>query len=305
MSQNNNNSQYTPNVAPPLYNDLPDEIVQNNGGIPTNNTNTNKQQPSKSNNLNNLNNLEEEENFSSERDFDDNLPNDFKYSTNVAACSIEIRQLFIRKVYTLLSLQLLITFITGFIISINDSVKQFCLNNTWLLWTSMGGSFLFLGLAYWKSRSYPWNLLSLLGFTLCESYLVGLVSALSDSQAVIEAVLITMFIFIGLTIFSFQTNYDFTQWQSWAMGALFFLIGLGFFGMFVNKSNNGGGNGSFDLIYGIIGSIIFSIFIIIDTQLIMRRYHPEEEVPATITLYLDIINLFLKVLAILNNRDRN
>ncbi|OUM51647.1 hypothetical protein BVG19_g761 [[Candida] boidinii] len=302
MSQNNN-SQYTPNVAPPLYNDIPGGVVQNNAIPASNNNNDDSNNNKKKVNVGNpsldsFNNFNEQEGFSSERNFDDNLPNDFKYSTNVAACSIEIRQLFIRKVYTLLSLQLLVTFISGFIISVNDPVKQFCLNNVWLLWVSIGGSFVFLGLAYWKSRSYPWNLLSLLGFTLCESYLVGLVSALSDSQAVVEAVLITMFVFIGLTAFSFQTSYDFTQWQGWAMGALFFLIGLGFFGMFISKSN-----GSFDLVYGIIGAIIFSIFIVIDTQLIMRRYHPEEEVPATITLYLDIINLFLKVLAVLNNRN--
>ncbi|GMF53645.1 unnamed protein product [[Candida] boidinii] len=305
MSQNNN-SQYTPNVAPPLYNDIPGGVVQNNAIPASNNNNDDSNNNKKKVNVGNpsldsFNSFNEQEGFSSERNFDDNLPNDFKYSTNVAACSIEIRQLFIRKVYTLLSLQLLVTFISGFIISVNDPVKQFCLNNVWLLWVSIGGSFVFLGLAYWKSRSYPWNLLSLLGFTLCESYLVGLVSALSDSQAVVEAVLITMFVFIGLTAFSFQTSYDFTQWQGWAMGALFFLIGLGFFGMFISKSN-----GSFDLVYGIIGAIIFSIFIVIDTQLIMRRYHPEEEVPATITLYLDIINLFLKVLAVLNNRhDRS
>ncbi|GMG22433.1 unnamed protein product [[Candida] boidinii] len=198
MSQNTN-SQYTPNVAPPLYNDIPDGVVQNNANPTSNNNNDDSNNNKKKVNVDNpsldsFNNFNELEGFSSERNFDDNLPNDFKYSTNVAACSIEIRQLFIRKVYTLLSLQLLVTFISGFIISVNDPVKQFCLNNVWLLWVSIGGSFVFLGLAYWKSRSYPWNLLSLLGFTLCESYLVGLVSALSDSQAVVEAVLITMFV---------------------------------------------------------------------------------------------------------------
>ncbi|OUM51648.1 hypothetical protein BVG19_g762 [[Candida] boidinii] len=218
--------------------------------------------------------------------------------TNVAKCSIEIRHLFIRKVYTLVSLQLLFTLISGFIISVNDPVKQFCINNIWLIKVSSIGSMVFLGLAYWKPRSYSWNLLSLVGFTLCESYLVGLGSAIRDSQVVIEAVLITMFVFIGLTAFSFQTNYDFTQWQSRAVGALFFLIGLGFFGMFISKSN-----GLFELVHGIIGAIIFLIFIAIDTQRIMRRYHPEEEVPATIALYVDILNLFIKVLDVANNRE--
>lgn len=47
------------------------------------------------------------------------------------------------------------------------------------------------------------------------------------------------------------------------------------------------------------------IVIAVDTQLIMRHYHVEEEIAAAISLYLDIINLFLAILRILNSQQNN
>lgn len=57
----------------------------------------------------------------------------------------------------------------------------------------------------------------------------------------------------------------------------------------------------FELIYGIGGALIFSGYILVDTQLVMRHYQVEEEIAAAISLYLDVINLFLSILRILNS----
>ncbi|KAE9972057.1 hypothetical protein BLS_004197 [Venturia inaequalis] len=46
-------------------------------------------------------------------------------------------------------------------------------------------------------------------------------------------------------------------------------------------------------------------YILVDTQLVMRHYHVEEEIAASISLYLDIINLFLAILRILNSQQNN
>jgi FtsH-binding integral membrane protein len=43
----------------------------------------------------------------------------------------------------------------------------------------------------------------------------------------------------------------------------------------------------------------------VDTQLILNKYHPEDEVAAAVSLYLDIINLFLNILRILNQTNNN
>ena len=60
-----------------------------------------------------------------------------------------------------------------------------------------------------------------------------------------------------------------------------------------------------ELGYGIIAALIFSGYILVDTQMVMRHYHVEEEIAAAISLYLDIINLFLAILRILNSQQNN
>ncbi|KAM9891158.1 hypothetical protein OXX79_010920, partial [Metschnikowia pulcherrima] len=40
------------------------------------------------------------------RSMGDNVPDDFKYSVNVASCELPVRQMFVRKVYALLSVQI-------------------------------------------------------------------------------------------------------------------------------------------------------------------------------------------------------
>ncbi|CDK27771.1 unnamed protein product [Kuraishia capsulata CBS 1993] len=238
-------------------------------------------------------------NYSTPEPRESQIPNDFKFSTNVSECDVQIRQVFLRKVYSLLCMQLLTTFLTGAVIYNNTAIKDWCLNNMWMFFVSIAGSFGFMIAAYIKSKSYPYNLLLLTGFTLCESYGVGLATSLFDSNVVLQAVLITLIVFLGLTIFTFQTKYDFTQWQGWASGALFALLGFGIVGMFLPY------NSGMEVFYSWAGALLFSVFIVIDTQMIMKKFHPDEEVSATIILYLDVINLFLKVLAILSNRERN
>jgi FtsH-binding integral membrane protein len=60
-----------------------------------------------------------------------------------------------------------------------------------------------------------------------------------------------------------------------------------------------------EMIYSGLGALIFSVYIIVDTQKIMRTAHLDDEIPATISLYLDIVNLFLFILRLLQSRNNN
>lgn len=82
-------------------------------------------------------------------------------------------------------------------------------------------------------------------------------------------------------------------------GALWVLILFGFMSMFFPRTSG------IELAYGVVAALIFSGYILVDTQLIMRHYHVEEEIAAAISLYLDIINLFLAILRILNSQQNN
>src|SRR3954467_219733 len=54
-----------------------------------------------------------------------------------------------------------------------------------------------------------------------------------------------------------------------------------------------------DLAISLVAVAIFSFYIIFDTYLIFNRLSPEDYIPAALNLYLDIINLFLRILSIL------
>lgn len=232
------------------------------------------------------------------RQFGDNIPDDFKYSVDVASCELPLRHLFLRKVYALLSVQVLGTVMVGYLIRSNSSVQAWCFNNMWLFFVSLVGSIGFLIGSFFKARSYPVNLYLLAGFTLCEAYMVGLATAFVETGIVVEALLLTFIIFIGLTLFAFQTKYDFTQWQGIVGIGLWTLIGWGFVMMFFPGHSKG-----MDLVYSGFGALLFCVYVLIDTQRIMKTAHLDDEVIATITLYLDLLNLFLYILRILQNRN--
>jgi len=82
-------------------------------------------------------------------------------------------------------------------------------------------------------------------------------------------------------------------------GALWILILFGFMSAFFPHSS------TMDTVYGAAAALIFSGYILVDTQLVMRHYHVEEEIAASISLYLDVLNLFLAILRILNSQNNN
>jgi hypothetical protein len=168
-----------------------------------------------------------------------------------------------------------------------------------MLWVSLFGSIGFMLLTFWKRKSYPTNLLFLSGFTALEAYAISVITSFYESKIVIEALVFTLGIFVALTLFACQTKYDFTSWMPYLFGALWVLILFGFMAMFFPA------NSKVELAYGIIAALIFSGYILVDTQLVMRHYHVEEEIAAAISLYLDIINLFLAILRILNSQNNN
>ncbi|KAL7270753.1 hypothetical protein RUND412_006529 [Rhizina undulata] len=59
-----------------------------------------------------------------------------------------------------------------------------------------------------------------------------------------------------------------------------------------------------ELVYSSAVALLFSAYVLADTQMIMRRVHVEEDIFLEISLYLDILKLFLAILRILNNKPR-
>lgn len=164
---------------------------------------------------------------------------------------------------------------------------------------SVFGALGFMLATFWKRKSYPANLLFLSGFTILEAYAISVATSFYDARVVVQALALTLGIFVALTLFACQTKYDFTDWMPYLFGALWFMILFGFVAMFIPF------NSTMEIIYGVLGALVFSGYILVDTQLVMRHYHVEEEIAASISLYLDVLNLFMSILRILNGANNN
>lgn len=196
-------------------------------------------------------------------------------------------------------MQILATIALSAVSSANKTYRNWIQSNQWMMWVSLIGAIGFMLLTFWKRKSYPTNLFFLGGFTALEAYSVSVIVSFYESRIVLQALILTAGIFIALTLFACQTKYDFTSWMPYLFGGLWFLILFGVVSLFFKH------NSTTELIYGGLGALIFSGYILVDTQLVMRHYHVEEEIAAAISLYLDIINLFLSILRILNSSQNS
>jgi len=225
-----------------------------------------------------------------------------QYGTEFDAFSNKnVRMGFIRKVYGILSVQLLITL--GFVctFSLSQETRQWTARNTWLFWLAFATTIvtiIMLSCCETFRRKTPHNYIALMVFTLAESFLVGVISSMYKYQIVLTAVLITAVICLALTVFAFQTKIDFTIYNGLLFVLLIVLMLFGLIAMFWRDS-------IVQLIYASLGALLFSAYLVVDTQMIVGGTHKvqissEEYVFAALTLYLDVINIFLYILHIVS-----
>jgi len=214
-----------------------------------------------------------------------------------------IRRAFIQKVYAILMCQLVVTGGIMAIIMFVRPIKDFVWDNTWILWVSMGVTFacvIALACVPGVRRKSPGNIVCLGIFTVFEAVMLGMVASTYDVEAVLMAVGTTAGVTLALTIFAFQTKIDFTGCGGALLCVLVVFIISGIFFAFIPSPRWA------QIGYSAVGAIIFSLYIIYDTQIMLGGNHkysisPEEYIFAALNLYLDIINLFLYLLSIFGN----
>ncbi|EIN11625.1 UPF0005-domain-containing protein [Punctularia strigosozonata HHB-11173 SS5] len=223
------------------------------------------------------------------------IPDDFKYGVTVSESSLEVRNAFVRKVYTILFCQILATCIVSGGLSQSPSAIFWVQTHPWSFYVPLLGTIINLGFLYWKRHSHPLNFVLLSTFTAMEAFTLGVAVSFYDNVIVLQALLITLGVFLGLTLFTLQSKYDFSGMGPWLFGGLIALVMAGFVGVFLPFSK------TTDLLFAIGGTLLFSGYVVYDTYIINARLSPDEFIMGAISLYLDFINLFLNILRLLNN----
>ncbi|XP_053101157.1 protein lifeguard 1-like isoform X2 [Hemicordylus capensis] len=211
----------------------------------------------------------------------------------------KLRQAFIRKVFLVLSLQLSVTSAFVAIFTFVPEVKRFVHAHGWLVTASLivlFVSIMVLACCRQFQRKYPWNLVVLSIVTLSLSYLLGAITSMYNTEAVLMAVGITAVVCFSVVIFSMQTRYDFTLCHGVLFVGCVILIIFAILCIFIR-------NRILQLVYASLGALLFTCFLAVDTQMILGNkqlaINPEEFVFAALMLYLDIINIFLFILTII------
>ncbi|TEA32551.1 hypothetical protein DBR06_SOUSAS4910038 [Sousa chinensis] len=223
------------------------------------------------------------------------IEDDFNYGSCVASASVHIRMGFLRKVYSILSLQVLLTTVTSTFFLYFDSIRTFVHESPALILVCALGS-LGLILALTLNRhKHPLNLYLLFGFYVCmyfKSVFCNFTVTFYDVYIVLQAFILTTAVFLGLTVCTLQSKRDFSKFGAGLFATLWILCLSGILKVFFYSE-------TVELVLAAVGALLFCGFIIYDTHSLMHRLSPEEYVLAAISLYLDIINLFLHLLRVL------
>lgn len=116
-------------------------------------------------------------------------------------------------------------------------------------------------------------------------------------NVITQAFLMTTVAFGGLSVFAMNTKRDFSAMGKFLFIALIVIIVASLINIFVGSS-------MLSLAVSGAGALIFSAYILYDTQNIIRGAY-DSPVLAAVSLYLDILNLFISLLHILGALNNN
>lgn len=208
---------------------------------------------------------------------------------------------FIRKVYGILSLQLTLT-IGMMSLSFIPSVGNFLLTHMAIFWVAFALSLtILIPLVCFRklARSVPQNYILLSLWTLCESYMLATACATYPPSVVLTAGVMTAAVTIALTFYAMYTKTDFTFCGAFLFVAVSLMFFWGLFALIFS-------NEILNTVYCVCGVLVYSIYLIFDTQLIMGKFGLEYQIDdyifAALSIYLDIIQIFLYLLQILGGR---
>ncbi|ELK17217.1 Transmembrane BAX inhibitor motif-containing protein 1 [Pteropus alecto] len=193
----------------------------------------------------------------------------------------KVRHTFIRKVYTIISIQLLITVAIIAIFTFVKPVSEFVRRNVAVYYAS-----------------YAVFLATYLTLACCQG------PSMYQTKAVIIAMIITAVVSISVTVFCFQTKVDFTSCTGLfcVLGIVMMVTGIVTAIVLSFKYIYW-----LHMVYAALGAICFTLFLAYDTQLVLgNRKHtisPEDYITGALQIYTDIIYIFTFVLQLVGSRD--
>ncbi|XP_058008717.1 protein LIFEGUARD 4 isoform X2 [Hevea brasiliensis] len=211
--------------------------------------------------------------------------------------SPDLQQVFICKVYLIVAIQLLLTIIGAatVIMSIHSLVYFIVSSNAGLpfyLGISITAITALCLLCCSDLASYLlfWVLTTAFGF------LVGLTCAVASGDVILQSAILATAMVVNLTLYTFwaaSRGHDFDFLRPFLFVAIAIVVVFGLVQIVFPMDR------IFVMMYGCFGSITFCCYIVCVTDsLIIKSYSYDKYIWAAVSLYVDIINLFLLLLTV-------
>ncbi|EPU3812971.1 Bax inhibitor-1/YccA family protein [Campylobacter coli] len=149
-----------------------------------------------------------------------------------------------------------------------------------------------------KKREAPLNLILLFSFTFCSGLtltplLISVLALPAGGVIIAQAFALTTVAFAALSIFAMNTKKDFTLMGKALFIVLIVVVAASLLNIFFQSS-------LLNLAISAVAAILFSFYILYDTQNIIRGNY-ETPIEGAVALYLDFVNLFVSLLNILRS----
>lgn len=215
---------------------------------------------------------------------------------SVAHAPADVRADFIRKVYSLFFISVLVTIGVGWFCA-QPAVAPALLA---ALPTLLIGELVCILILAFARRTSGLNVFLLYLFAAIQGAILGPVLTMVDKVAPgipMEAAVLTATVFGGLSLYAIQSKRDFSFLGGFLFVGLLALIVTGIVLFFVHAA-------LLQTLYTFGGVLIFSGYVLYDTSLILQKLGPNDTVTGAINLYLDLINLFWFILQLLMEFNR-
>jgi FtsH-binding integral membrane protein len=160
-----------------------------------------------------------------------------------------------------------------------------------------------LWMALRAQRDYPRNLILTLLFTFVEGVWLAPFIYMAETRSpgiAGQAAILTLSTFGVLSAYAVLSRRDFSAWGSFFIMGLWVLIATSLLNMFFPTAL-----GTLWIAAGTVA--VFSGLLVFDTWRLVRsgQYGPDDYVPAAVSIYLDLLNLFIAILSLLSGRRRD
>lgn len=209
------------------------------------------------------------------------------------------RATLVRRTYGLVFLSVIVTMLGAAFAFRQESLLRAVVQHPFITFACM---FAPLIMAQRAARDFPRNVIYTFLFTFIEGIWLApflLMANASAPGSVGQAALLTLVAFGGLTLYATMSRRDFSAWGSFFMIGLVVLFVAMLINMFVASAAAG-------VWLAAVGVLIFSGLLVFDTWRIMRSgtFGPDDYVIAAVSIYLDLLNMFIFILSLLSGGNR-